>query len=332
MSWLFITLLAYFLNAIAMVIDKTLLKKEIPNPVVYVFYIALLGAILILIVLPFGLNIPNPLTLTIALISGAVFIAALILMFQALKKDDATRVTSMVGGLTPIFVFIFAWYLLAETFTSRQFWAIIFLIMGTILIALDFEERGLWPWLKKKIGLTHNISLPKLRKIIWLALPSAILFSISSITGKSVYNQINTEFIHLSSTTRFFIGFIWTRAGALLAVIFLLFFPKNWQAIKESFKKNKENKSQTKKTGGRFLFGQACGGASALLQQYAIFLASVTLVYAIQGTQYAFVFLIVLALTLFAPKILKENITRLALIQKITAILIISIGLYLITI
>ncbi|HPI67453.1 MAG TPA: EamA family transporter [bacterium] len=319
MSWFAIAIIAYFLNAIAMVIDKTLLKKEIPNPVVYVFYIALLGAILILLILPFGLTIPNTTTLIIALISGVVFIAALILMFQALKKDDATRVTSMVGGLTPIFVFIFAWYLLEEKFTSHQLGAIILLIIGSLLIALDFEERGLWPWIEKKMGFAKNISLPYLRKIIWFALPSAALFAISSITAKYVYQ--NTSFLP---------GFIWTRAGSLLAVIFLLLFPNNWHAVKESFKKNKENKSATKKTGGRFLFGQACGGASALLQQYAIFLGSVALVNALQGIQYAFVFLIVIILTFIAPKILKENITRLVLIQKITAILLISVGLYLI--
>lgn len=321
MSWFFIAIIAYLLNAIAMVIDKTLLKKEVPNPVVYVFYIALLGAILMLIILPFGLAIPTAITLLVALISGLVFVWALLLMFQALKKDDATRVTSLVGGLTPIFVFIFAWYLLEESFTHQELWALILLISGSLLIALDFEEKGLWPWLKKKLGLSQQIFLPRLRKIIWLALPSAVLFAISSVTAKFVYQQTN-----------FLNGFIWTRAGSLLAVLILLLFPANWRALKENFKEQRYHQDQSKKTGGRFLFGQACGGASALLQQYAIFLGSVALVNALQGTQYAFVFLIVCGLTLVAPKILKENISRLALIQKIIAIILIASGLYLLAV
>lgn len=318
MSWLLIALIAYFLNAIAMVIDKTLLKKEVSNPVVYVFYIALLGAILMLIILPFGLAIPATVTLLVALVSGLVFVWALLLMFQALKKDDATRVTSLVGGLTPIFVFIFAWYLLEESFTHQEIWSLILLIIGSLLIALDFEEKGLWPWLKKKLGLSQQIFLPRLRKIIWLALPSAILFAISSITAKFVYQHTN-----------FLNGFVWTRAGSLLAVIILLLFPANWRALKENFYHQRHHQDQSKKTGQRFLLGQACGGASALLQQYAIFLGSVALVNALQGTQYAFVFLIVCGLTLIAPKILKENISRLALIQKIIAIILIAAGLYL---
>lgn len=317
MTWLTVALVAYFLNAIAMITDKALLKKDkIDNPFVYVFYIAALGCLMMLFVIPFGLKIPDTLTIWVSLLAGATFIWALLLMFAALKRDEASRVNPMVGGLTPIFVFIFAWYILEEKLNYNQYVGLFFLIVGSLIIALDFKKHGAWSWLKKKLGLL-NFSLPQIRKTIWLVLPSAALFGVSSVLTKFVY-----------ANTKFLTGFIWTRAGSLVAVILLLFIPANFKAIKDSLTHNKKDKSDAKKTGGLFLFGQVCGGSSAILQQYAIFLGSVTLVQAMQGVQYVFVFIFAMLLTMFLPKILKEELTKEILIQKIIGILIIILGLY----
>ncbi len=319
--WLIIAISAYFLNAIAMVVDKTLLKKNIYHPFVYVFYIAVLGAILMLLVLPFGFVIPTGITLFIALVSGAVFVWALLLLFSVLKKDEATRVGPMVGGLTPVFVLILAWYVLQESLTCNQYIGFIFLILGAFLISLDFQEHGAKAWLKKKLKLNTKIQLPQIRKTLWLALPASALFGVSHVLTKFVYQ--NTEFLP---------GFIWTRAGSLLAVLVLLLIPANRALIFKDLKKNKKQKNDAQKTGGRFLFGQACGASGAVLIQYAIFLGSVTLINALQGLQQVFIFIIVLLLTLIAPKILKEEISKEIFFQKITAVALIFIGLYFVAI
>jgi len=320
MTWLLVSIIAYFLAAIAMVIDKTLLKKDIPHPIVYTFYIAILGAVLMLLVIPFGFLVPDILTLIVSLIAGAVFVWALILMFTAFKKDDITRVAPMVGGLVPIFVLGLAALILNEKLNCTQYIACIFLILGSFLISLDFQKHGAWHWFKKKLGLDKRLSMPHIRKTLWIALPAAVLFGASHVLTKFVYN--NTEFLT---------GFFWTRLGAFLAVMLLLINQQNRELIIKNFKKNKKNKSQTKKVGGRFLFGQACGGGSALLIQYAIFLGSVSLVNALQGLQYVFIFLIVLVLTIFVPKILKEEVSKEIFWQKVIAVGLIFIGLYFIT-
>lgn len=319
--WLITAISAYFLNAIALVVDKTLLKKDIPHPFVYVFYIAVLGAILMLLILPFGFAIPNAITILVSLIAGAIFVWALLLMFDALKKDEATRVGPMIGGLTPIFVLILAWYVLEEALTCNQYIGFVFLILGAFLISLDFQTHGFKSWLKKKLKLETKIELPQIRKILWIALPSAALFGVAHILTKFVYQ--NTEFLT---------GFIWTRAGSLLAVLFLLLTPANRKLIFKDLKKNKKKPNQTKKTGFKFLFGQACGAGGAVLIQYAIFLGSVTLVNALQGLQQVFIFIIVLLLTLIAPKLLKEKISKEIFFQKILAVALIFIGLYFVAI
>ncbi|MFH1610875.1 MAG: DMT family transporter [Patescibacteria group bacterium] len=319
MSWLIITIFAYLLNAVAAVIDKTMLKKNILSPISYTFSIAVLGGVLMLLVIPFGFGIPSRLTLIVSLIAGAAFVWALILMFKALEKDDATRVAPIIGGLVPVFVFIFAWYVLEESLTGNQYFAFIFLIIGTFLISLDFQKHGAWAWLKNKFGMKGKIALPQIRKTLWLAFPASLLFSISHILTKFVYS--NTEFLT---------GFIWTRLGSFLAIMLLLLSIKNRQIIKRDFKKNKKQPKQTKTAGVRFFFGQLCGGGGALLLQYAIFLGSVTLVNALQGVQYIFIFLLILLFTTTLPKLIKEKFTKELVIQKVIAILIIGIGLYLI--
>ena len=65
-----------------------------------------------------------------------------------------------------------------------------------------------------------------------------------------------------------------------------------------------------------------------LLQNYAIFLGSVALVNALQGVQYAFLLVLGGLISVFYPNLLKENISTKVVIQKLTAVLLISIGLY----
>jgi len=302
MSWLIFTLVAYFLNAVAMVIDKTLLKKEIQNPFIYTFYIAALGAVLVVLALPlayfFSLELiwPGWLQFWISMLAGGTFSIGLFLMFFALKKEDTSRLVPMVGGLVPIFVLIFAYFFIGEKLVTNQFYAFILILLGTFLIALEFTKK-------------HDI---KIRKVIWLALPSALFFGISYVLTKDVYNH-----------QPFISGFVWTRLGAFILILLPLLFSKNRQDL---FHPKKDR--NLKKTTGKFLFGQTCGGTSAVILQYAISIASVSLVQALQGTQYVFVFIMVLITTFYFPKFLREHITKQIIIQKVIAILLISVGVY----
>lgn len=323
MSWLFISLLAYFFYAIVTVIDKTIVKKDVKHPLVYIFYIAAFGGILIALALiilqflPFKFDIPDPATIFVALVAGTVFIWALYLMFVALKKGEATRVSSMIGSLTPIFILILAWYILGENLTCNQYLAFTFLIAGVFLISLDFQKHGLLSWLKKKLGFETKLTLPQIRKTLWLSLPTAFLFAISLTLTKFVY--LNTDFIS---------GLIWIKTGSLLTIIILLFVPKNFQLLLTDLKQKKKSRQKTQKLSFKFALGQISGGLGELSKQYAISLGSVTLVNALQGFQYALIFIIVIITTSFFPKFLREEMSREIFFQKALAVLIIFAGLY----
>ncbi|OIO17736.1 hypothetical protein COT27_00860 [Candidatus Kuenenbacteria bacterium CG08_land_8_20_14_0_20_37_23] len=314
MFWLHITLIAYFLNAIAVVTDKTLLRRAIKNPFVYTFYVATLGSILVVFIFPLGIIWPGWSQFLISISAGGAFSIGLFFLYLGLKKEDASRLAPMVGGLVSIFVFISAILFLDEELSGNQILAFILIIIGTFLIALDFQEHGLWSWLKKKIGTAKNLALPKIRKTLLIALPAALFFGLSYILTKDVYNH-----------QPFLSGFAWTRLGVLVVALLPMLFAKNRYDLRHQKKDTNDSKAKY-----RFLFGQACGGIGAVSIQYAISIASVSLVQALQGTQYAFVFLAVLLLTYNHPKLLREKISVQIMIQKIIAVMFIALGIWLI--
>ncbi len=320
MNWLLIAVTAYFLNAIAILIDKTLLKRDIKNPFVYTFYIAAFGVAIIILALPFLYFFPIQIIwpgwtqFWVSIMAGVTFSIGLFFLFWGLKREEASRLTPMVGGLVPIFVLILASLLIDEHLSPRQLLAFGLIVAGTFLISLDFgNHQGAWHWLKQKLGL-QSYNLPKIRKTLLLALPTAVFFAVSYTLTKDVYNHQPFES-----------GFAWTRLGAFAVVFMPMLIKKNRRDLMHP-PKNKN----IKKARVRFLVGQASGGTSAVLVQYAISLASVSLVQALQGLQYVFVFLGALFLTLYHPKILKEKLSTIVMTQKIAAVVIIAFGMYLI--
>lgn len=317
MTWLLVTIIAYFLLAIAAVVDKTLLKKgAIPNPFVYTFYIAILGGVLMVLLLPFGILWPGISQFWVAMAAGGTFTVGLWLMFAALRKEEASRLTPMIGGLTPIVVVLLATSFLGEILFHNQIIALIFIIIGTFLISLEFDQKkGALVWLKQKITFQRQYELPRVRRTLMFALPAAIFFGLSWVLTKDVYNH-----------QPFISGFFWIRLGALIIGLIPLLWPKVRQA---AFKKQRADQNNSK-TKYRFLFGQACGGAGTILTQIAVSIASVSIVQALQGVQYVFIFIIVFLSTYLTPRFLKEKLSSQIIIQKLIAIVLIGLGLYLI--
>ncbi len=104
MSWLLVTISAYFLFAIVALVDKYLLGGLMPSPKVYAFYVAALG-ILALVLIPFGFLIPAPFQIFLALLAGIFHILAIFTYFSGLQYFETSRIVPAIGGLLPLFVF-----------------------------------------------------------------------------------------------------------------------------------------------------------------------------------------------------------------------------------
>lgn len=295
--WIIVALFAYFLAALNSVIDKYLLKRSIPNPIVYSFYVGIFSAFSIILT-PFGLEWPGLEQFVMALAVGVVFLVALVAFFTALKKDEASRTVSIVGGFTPVFILILSGLLLGEALNQSEFYAFIFLVLGGIIISMRKS--------KKKIHAYYYGGS------VTMALLAAIFFAFFFVLAKFVFTY-----------QPFISGFVWTRMGSFFAALLLLLIPYNRDLIFNTTRR------VSRRTGELFVANKALAGVSFFALNYAIFLGSVTLVNALEGIKYVFLLLIVYILSKRYPHILREKTSFLTMLQKISAIMLIVIGLFL---
>lgn len=292
--WLVIVTIGYLLNAISSVVNKSLLNKDIPNPVVYTFYICILG-LAVFALAPFGLAWIGFNMFIISLIAGILFTGALLSMFTALLNDEVSRVIPLIGGLQPFLVFWLAFFFLGERLLNNQVIAFVLVLLGGLLITIRWQKAS-----RQQV------------KLFFLSLLSALLFALSFVLSKYIFDS--TDFIS---------GFIWIRVGSFLGAVVLLLWAVNRKAIFGNVK------TAGRTVGLIFILGQVAGALSFIMINWAMAMGSVTLVNALQGLQYVFLFIIVLLLAKRYPEWLKENTRGLVLVQKIIAILLISGGLYL---
>jgi drug/metabolite transporter (DMT)-like permease len=294
MNWLIIVLAGHFLNALAFLMDKFLLTKKIPSPFVYAFFIGVLG-ILALVLIPFGVVVPSSAEIIRALVAGATFILALVFFFAGLKENEASRVIPLTGGFVPAFTFVLAYFFLAERLGQTEILAFAALVIGGVLITIERKGRG------SAKGYVY-------------AIIAALVFAVSFVITKQVFLE-----------QAFISGFVWSRIGGFLMALSFLFIPSARHGILHQ--PRQKNRGATV---GLFITGQVAGALGFVLVNYAISLASVSLVNATQGAQYAFLLVMIIMLSKKFPKILLEKLSGSVLTQKIIAIILISLGIGLI--
>jgi drug/metabolite transporter (DMT)-like permease len=151
-------------------------------------------------------------------------------------------------------------------------------------------------------------------KLFFLAILSSLLFALSFVVSKYLFDEVG-----------FISGFVWTRIGSFIGAIILLLWAKNRKAIFSSVG------STGQKVTLLFFGGQLAGGLYFIMLNWSISIGSVTLINAMQGIQYVFLFFIVLLLSKKHPEWLKENTSKKVLLQKIVSIVLIGIGLFFIS-
>jgi len=311
MLWLIITICAYLVLAAVYLVDKYLLEKSIPDPKLYSFYIGLLGVSAVILGFFIDFYIPGIRFLLFSILTGVFFIFALFWFYRTLQLFEASRVVPAVGGLTPLFSLALV-YFLSRGGIVLNVWktlALFILIGGSILISYKPDKRG----------------LKNTFKTVLFCSIAAFLMALFFVMSKYVYN----------ASPSFLFGFIWMRVGGgIAALIFLIVSEQvrgeflKWFRLSRSVSDKKKSNSQ--KTAVVFITNQIFGATGSVLQNLAVFLAPtvayVSLINALQGTQYLFLFVFIWVLSLKLPNIIKEDISKKAIIQKLLAILLIGTG------
>lgn len=296
--WLIITLIGYAAAAVVSVLDKFILSNEKVSPLRFVFYSTIFVAPLFLLTpwaqLPIGWN-----GWLGAILVGFGFAGGLWTMYLGIAKSEISHIGPLIGGAIPLFILLFSKIFLGEIISSRQLVAILLLAFGSLLISSEYTS--------KKQGI---------HKAIMWGIVAAILFAISHVAAKYLYNQIG-----------FFGGFVWGRGFTGLFGILLLFVPGFW---KDLFKRRHFQLPKPKHTIASLTLiatDKILAVISLILIQYAIFLGSVTVVNALAGVQYAFLLVLVGVMSKFFPKRFREEYSKVEIIQEIISVIIIAVGL-----
>lgn len=313
--WLVLAVIAYFINAGVYVADKFLLSKKIHSSVVYAFWVGI-WSIFNFIILAFDPYLPDLKWLIIELAAGALFLFTMVYWYKALHQSEATRVVPVVGSLVPVFSLLFSYLFLSENLTKDQFAAFVVLAIGGALISVKRTQMYLpgrvMARVQEVLGRIHAEYQPT-RRLIMNSVVSAFFFAAYYVLMKYIY--MNQPFIG---------SFVWSRLGTFLGVLTFLLVPKWREMIFEYQKSSGGNKGSLV-----FFMGVRIAAALAFITlNWAISLGNVAMVNVLQGSQYLFLLLIVLIMSIEFPKIYKEELGREVLVQKVVGVVLVSLGLY----
>jgi drug/metabolite transporter (DMT)-like permease len=296
MLWLVATISAYFILAIVFLVDKYLLTGPVSNPKVYSFYVGVLGGLAALLIPFVGFSLPTASQTALSLAAGAFFVISIYWFYKAISLFEVSRVTPAVGGFLPVFTFLLVFFLSKgqEQIGFLELLSFILLVLGGFLITYQKDKK---------------ISLACLK----ISALSAFFLALFFVLSKYVYLELP-----------FWTGLIWMKIGGFLLALLFLFS----KAVREEIFSRK--KALPKKTAGVFLVNQAAGAGANILENFAVALAPLAflpIINALQGVQYVFLLLFVVLISLKAPKLFKEEISKKAMLQKISATLLIILGL-----
>lgn len=201
MFWLYLALLAYFINAIVFIIDKYLLAAPIPKYHAYAFGVSILSLFSFFLV-PFGVSWYGIGYFFVALTSGASFFAGISFFYKAIKESDVSLAATQTGTLGAVFTYIFSILILKESLSFTSLFAFLFLICGMFLLG-------------------------KVQKHVFMtALLSGIFFGLSYVLLKLTFNS--SDFIN---------GLFWTRLGFVCTAFMTLSSKNVREEIKFSYHK-----------------------------------------------------------------------------------------------
>jgi len=291
--WILFSLIAACFWAVVNIIDKLTLTKLVKKPIIATILLSFIDVVIALIILLNNFVLISEQQIILFLIASIGGIGGTILYFQAIRKEETSRVVPLFS-LSLIWIMIIAAIFLDEVFGFREYLGILLIFLGSVLISL-----------KKKINFQIGGSL-------FLMIGSTILFAIYNVAEKYLLEELN----------------FWSVFAYTGIFVFILLIPAILFYRKELLKTVREIRF---KGIGALMSITILDSFGVIFFLVALSSGYVTLVEAVVSMQYVFVFLLTIFLSLFLPKIFKEKINKPIVILKLTAIILITGGVVLIT-
>jgi len=300
MTWFFLALVAPFLYALTNHIDKILLEKYFKDGGVgtLILFSALLSILALPIILMadptvLSVDLHNVMILSCVAILDLVILSCYLL---ALKGDEPSIIV-VFYQLVPVLALGLGNLILGETLTTIQLIAMAIIIFGTTIVAFEIDDENNFKLRKR------TILLMSLAAFAW-ALES-VLFKVAALE-ENVWRSLFWEhlvlvlvglliFIFVRSYREHFLTALRINSGAIISL-------------------NLTNETL-------YMVGN-------IVVAFAVMLAPVALILLGESFQSVFVLGIGIFLTMFFPRIYKEKMEIRHISQKVFAILVTSVGTY----
>jgi drug/metabolite transporter (DMT)-like permease len=303
MNWLIAAMGGHLLNAVAFIVDKSLLSTAFKRSGTYATVIGLFSST-ILVFLPFVNPNLTPNAWVAVGIFGSVFVLAIWAFFEALSHAETSRVVPVVGSLIPLFTLVDSAVFLNERLAPRVLSGLAFLLAATFLLTRGGDKA-------KRLRFST----------LGLCFFAAFMFAASSVSGKYAFSH-----------APFMDAFVLSRVfSIIIALAIPLFLPSVQAELWSLFKPTSKGQGPGPKHVALMLVGQACGALGFIGVQYAISLGSATVVNALQAVQYAAIVLVAWLGGSYLSHVLKEDRSGRTILLKSFAIILVAIGLALVS-
>lgn len=236
----------------------------------------------------------------IQIIGGFLIASSIYFYLLALFKEEVSRVIPL-ALLVPVFGYSFSYFLLGEILTGKELFACLLIILGALILSLEFKKES------KKLNIKHGALLLMIGCSAFQAAQETLF----------KYSAINNSFI---------VSIFWQHMGIILYGSILLLSQKRlWNKFIQSIKINGVKMFSLN------FFSEGLSSIAFFILNYALLLAPITIIMSLNTYQPAFVFIIGIIITLFFPKLSSEKIRPLHLLHKGIAIVVMIIGTLLIS-
>ncbi|MCA9357888.1 EamA family transporter [Candidatus Kaiserbacteria bacterium] len=287
MGWILLATAGQFLNAIVALFDKYIVSDEkvLPRPFVYAFYSCLVtgGWVIIFFLgwipglselgVPSLENVHKPTiqVVSMAMLAAYTFFIALVSMYDALRRADASTAMPIIGAVSALSSFGLSHIFLETKLHDTFIVGVVLLSVGTLLVAQ---------------------TLPRVDTVVQV-FHSGLFFALHYITMKGLFIE-----------TGFDDGFFWSRIGFVIFTLSLLLVPAYFDKVRT------QTKQATKKTGMIVLLAKVFAGVAAFMLLKATDLGDASVVQALGGLQYVFILLIGFLFAHWLPESATDKDTR----------------------
>ncbi len=298
--WFLLALLSPALWAISNHLDRYLSTRFVRDSGMGALII--ISALFGIIVLPL-IAIIQPSVFAISVLSASILIVGAIISIlgilaylYAIRDNDVSFVIPLFE-LIPVVSFVLGYIFLQESLTMIQALGSALIITGAVVLGLEFSGKITFKY-----------------RLVCLMLIAVLGFSINGLLFK-----------YVAQGEDFWISTFWSYVGLVISGIgFYMFVPSYRRDFKYTIRF-----SGAKVLSINFI-SESVTAIANIIVNYALLLAPIALVYTVNSLQSVFVLLYGALLTIFAPRIYKENFQRRILLQKILGIVVILVGAWLV--